>query len=188
MLIQMVSKMAKKILTIPTDETILRTKCAEIGEVDDSVITLAAELLETLRTSERPGVGIAAPQIGDTRRMIIVESTGWKNDKDELVGVISLQTLINPVITKFSEEKEERFEGCLSVPLNNGYVTRPKKIKVTAKDLEGKDVNINASGFLARVLQHEIDHLDGILFTDRITDKSKILNVNEPVNDRETEF
>ncbi len=180
--------MAKKILTIPKDETTLRTQCAEIEKIDDDVRELAAQLLETLRTSERPGVGIAAPQIGDTRRMVIVESTGWKNDKDEIVGVIALQTLINPEITKFSEEKEERFEGCLSVPLNNGYVTRPKKIKVTAVNLDGEAVNINASGFLSRVLQHEIDHLDGVLFTDRITDKTKLLAVNEPTDERETEY
>jgi len=180
--------MAKKILTIPEDEKFLRTKCEEIIEIDKKVLREAEELLEALRTSERPGVGLAAPQIGIGKRMIVIESTGWKNDKDELVGIIKLQTLLNPKVTKFSSEKEEKFEGCLSVPMYNGYVTRPKKIKVTAMDLSGKTVNINASGFLARVLQHEIDHLDGILFIDRIDEPSKLLDASQSVSDRETEY
>lgn len=178
----------KKILTIPADEKILRTKCEEIIEIDKKIVKQAAELLETLRTSERPGVGLAAPQVGILRRMIVIESTGWKNDKDELVGIIKQQTLINPRVTKYSEEKEEKFEGCLSVPMYNGYVTRPKKIKVTATDLSGKKVNINASGFLARVLQHEIDHLNGVLFIDRIDEPGKLLDASQAVSDRETEY
>jgi peptide deformylase len=178
----------KRINTIPEDESTLHTSCVVIQDIDETTLSLANDMLETLRSSERPGVGIAAPQIGILQRMIVVESTGWKNDKDELVGVIPLQTLINPKITKYSEEKEERFEGCLSVPQNNGYVERPKKIKVSALNLSGETVNIKASGFLSRVLQHEIDHLDGILFTDRIKDKTKILRVDEPAREHETEY
>lgn len=179
--------MEKRILTLPKDKNILKKPCVDITNIDKSIVALSDDLLETLRKSERPGVGIAAPQIGVSKNMIVIESTGWKNEKDEIIGMIPAQTLINPIITKYSEEKIEQFEGCLSVPENNGYVVRPKKIKVTAKNLDGKTIKIKASGFYSRVLQHEIDHLNGILFVDRIKDKSKLLKANEFYDENRTE-
>lgn len=176
------------ILYMPKDEQILRQKSANIVSVTPEIKTFIADMLETLRTSERPGVGLAAPQVGKNIRLIVIESTGWKNDKDELVGVIPTTVLINPEIIKKSEEKEERFEGCLSVPDYNGYVIRPKKVKVVALDETGKEILIKSSGFLARVLQHEIDHLDGILFTDHIKDKKKLESARESADEDITEY
>jgi peptide deformylase len=176
------------IICIPKDEERLRQVATPVAAIDDSVKTLISDLLETLRTSERPGVGLAAPQVGASVRLVVIESTGWKNDKDELVGVIPLMVLINPEVVKASEEKEERFEGCLSVPEYNGYVTRPKKVKVSAMDEAGNMKTIKASGFLARILQHEIDHLDGVLFIDHIRDKKKLLSVSAPTDETETEY
>jgi len=180
--------MAKlEILCLPEDEIILREKSQYISSVTPEIKSFIRDLLETLRTSERPGVGLAAPQVGKNIRIIVLESCGWKNDKDELVGVIPLKILINPEVIKFSEEKDERFEGCLSVPDYNGYVTRPKKVKVRALDENGNEVIIKASGFLARVLQHEIDHLNGILFIDHIKDKKKLLSAHEETDGHEAE-
>jgi len=180
--------MAKlEILCLPRDEAALRQKSLPVTSITPDIKALMGDLLETLRTSERPGVGLAAPQIGKNVRMIVLESEGWKNDKEELVGVIPLKILLNPEVIKVSEEKDERFEGCLSVPAYNGYVTRPKKIKVTALDENGNEILIKASGFLARVLQHEIDHLDGILFIDHIKNKKKLLNALEETNGHEAE-
>lgn len=177
-----------EILCIPKDEKTLRNKSEPILAIDKNTKKLISDMLETLRTSERPGVGLAAPQVGHNVRLVVIESDGWNNDKGELVGVIPKMILINPVITKFSEEKEERFEGCLSVPEYNGYVNRPKKIKVTALNENGGPVSLKASGFLSRVLQHEIDHLDGILFIDRIQNKEKIIPVNQPTKEHETDY
>lgn len=156
-----------------------------VESIDDETIKVVKDLLETLRTSERPGVGLAAPQIGENVRIVVIESSGWENDKGEIVGVIPTSVLINPVFTKKSEEKHEAFEGCLSVPDVGGYVERSKKVKVEATNEKGEKVCIKTSGFFARVLQHEIDHLDGILFIDVIKDKTKIVKLEEEVTENE---
>lgn len=166
-----------RILTIPTDEINLRKRSKEVTEITPEAKAVIADLIDTLKSSERPGVGLAAPQIGHNLRIVIIESEGYERDKGEIVDRIPRKILINPKITKFSKEKVVIEEGCLSVPTIMGNVKRPKKVKVEAQDEKGKKICINASGFLARVLQHEIDHLDGILFIDLIEDKKSIREI-----------
>jgi len=107
-----------------------------------------------------PGVGLAAPQVGVLQRVIIV-------DVDDEKGLIEL---INPEIINLSEEKVIMEEGCLSVPGKTGQVLRPKRVLVRGLNRNGKAVEIKADNLLARALQHEIDHLNGILFIDKIMD------------------
>lgn len=102
------------------------------------------------------GIGLAAPQIGIKRRMVVID-----------VGE-GLIELINPEITHFSEEKAGMDEGCLSVPGMRGYVMRPEKVTVKAQNRKGEWFTIEADGLLARCLQHEIDHLDGVLYVDKM--------------------
>jgi peptide deformylase len=154
-----------------------------VEKIDASTKQVVEDLLETLRTSERPGVGLAAPQIGENVRVVVIESEGYTRDIGEVVDAIPTLVLINPYINKYSKEKCVIEEGCLSVPDLLGPVERPKKVKVTAQDINGRTININASGFLARVLQHEIDHLDGILFIDLIPDQSKLIKISELSNE-----
>ena len=116
-------------------------------------------MIETMRVSK--GVGLAAPQVAVSKRIIVV---------DDQVGS-GLIALINPEITKFEGKTVEDFEGCLSIKGIYGKVPRASKIRVKALDIHGNEVRIKAEGFLARVLQHEIDHTNGVLFIDHIRDK-----------------
>ncbi len=122
--------------------------------LDTKTQKLIEDLMETLK-SEKDGVGIASPQVGVNKRIIVID------DKD-LKGIF-----VNPRITSHSTQKTESKEGCLSVPDVWGIVERYKKVHVKALDRQGKKVELKASGFPAVIFQHEIDHLDGILFIDR---------------------
>lgn len=152
-----------KILTIITDPNpILRKRSAELalGKIKTKELKeLCADMALTM--IKKDGVGLAAPQIGKNIRVITV------NTKD---GAICL---INPEITKASWLKEWGAEGCLSVPGVFGQVRRHKKVDCSYLNKDGKKEFMSASGLLARVLQHEIDHLDGILFTDKAKDLNK---------------
>ncbi|MGE5298168.1 MAG: peptide deformylase [Acidobacteriaceae bacterium] len=143
-----------KIITAP--DPILYKKTKPVKDIDQGLRQLAANMIETCRLLK--GIGIAAPQVGHSIRMCTIEL--------EDLGIPPF-ALINPKITKRSWKKIEMEEGCLSVPGVFGMVKRPISVKVTALNLEGNKVTINADGILARVLQHEIDHLDGILFTSK---------------------
>ena len=160
----------KKIITTPNP--ILDKKTQKIGEITEDIKNVAQDLIDTVRVAEDPeGAGLAATQIGISKRMCVVRNffedplNPQEIKSDDMV-------LINPKITHFSTEKETDWEGCLSVPNIYGLVERSRKVKVTAKDLDGNIVKIKAEGFFARTLQHEIDHLDGILFTSRIEGKT----------------
>lgn len=137
----------------------LREKSVPIQEVTDEIKALAAEMLTTMYKEE--GVGLAAPQIGKNIRMFVV---------DEGSGP---RVFINPQITGMSQELVEMEEGCLSVPGIYEKVVRPATIRLQAQNENGKREITEASGFLARVIQHEYDHLDGILFIDRINETKK---------------
>jgi peptide deformylase len=162
-------------LRIRTDgDPILREKAEGVIEIDEVTKSEIFDMLETLRNL--PGYGLAAPQVGISKKIVIIENRPVIDDEGNEIGEnIPLLILVNPKITKFSQEKCDFEEGCFSVPLYRGNVERPKKIRVKAQNEDGKEISINASGLLARVIQHEIDHLDGILFTDLITDKSKLI-------------
>jgi peptide deformylase len=151
----------RPILFLP--EPILRRKAHKVEKIDSDLKTLIADMIDTMRVA--PGVGLAAPQVGVPSRVIVVE---FGDENDEEVPK-KLYTLINPEITFPSEEKVSGIEGCLSVPGLLGEVERYTKAVVRGKNRQGKPVKITAEGWLARIFQHEIDHLDGILYPDRAT-------------------
>ena len=145
------------ILTIRTlGDPILRSKASPVTIFDDDLAQLSADMHETMRAA--PGVGLAATQVGRLLRMFVYDS----GDDGEQ------GTLVNPEITWTSEETEEAEEGCLSLPGTYYPVTRATAVRVRAQDTTGAPIEKEAEGFLARIFQHEIDHLDGILFIDRL--------------------
>ncbi len=152
-----------KILKYPN--RLLQEVSEEVTEVDAGVLSFIDDLLETMRAST--GIGIAAPQVGRLKRIIVVDVTPKNPGHGELV-------LINPVITARSGKRKGR-EGCLSVPGFIANIKRAKRVTVSALDREGKRVEIDARGFEAVALQHEIDHRDGTLFLDHITDMKRDL-------------
>ncbi len=141
---------------------VLRRKAAKINKVDKTIRQLASDMLETLR--EEGGVGLAAPQIGQSIRLIIVEYP--ENDEDE-DSPMKVYKLINPEIIWQSEETVIGVEGCLSIKGLVGEVERAESIRVKAQGISGRPLQIEASGWLARIFQHEIDHLEGICYVDR---------------------
>ncbi|MCM8746027.1 peptide deformylase [Thermomicrobium sp. CFH 73360] len=146
----------------------LRQKSLRMRTVDDEVRRLAQDLWDTVRAAR--GLGLAAPQIGVLRRIIVVSiPPDYVEEGDPGVEL----TLINPEIVRASG-RQVGLEGCLSIPGWYGEVPRFMHVTVKALDLDGREVRIKGSGLLARVLQHEIDHLDGILFIDRIEDRSTL--------------
>lgn len=155
----------------------LRQKANKIRRVDAGMRKLAAAMVETML--DAPGVGLAAPQVGMMLRLIVVHvPADYDEDGDPEINL----TLINPEIVKASGTQIEPPEGCLSMPHWIGNVPRAQRVVVKARDLDFKEVRIRANGFLARVLQHEIDHLDGILFPDRMIDKSSLRYIPPEAN------
>lgn len=144
-------------------DPILRHAAAEVDEVDSAVKDAVERMCETMRSSS--GVGLAAPQVGIGRKIIV-----FKPCPDEQRE----QILINPCITERRGTIEAE-EGCLSFPGIWGAIRRSSNIVVTGYDLKGNDVKVSASDFLARVLQHEIDHVEGMLFVDRMTPECRVL-------------
>jgi len=137
---------------------VLRQKSAAVPKVDDAVRRLVDDLFETMRAAK--GVGLAANQIGVARRVAVVDI--GEEDPPPLV-------LINPVIVERDDETETAEEGCLSIPEIFGEVTRAARIVVEALDQDGGHARVEAKGYKARAIQHEIDHLDGILFLDHLS-------------------
>lgn len=157
------------ILDIVKDpDPILRKKAIKLRKADEGIRKLADDMFETML--EAPGVGLAAPQIGKSIRLIVVHVP---EDEEDGTKETSLK-LLNPEIIK-AYGSELGAEGCLSIPGLAGDVERYTNITVKATDMDNKPVRIKAFGYLARVLQHEIDHLDGILFPDHIEDKKNHL-------------
>ena len=139
-------------------DPVLRKQCKIIKNIDGELVALSEDMIET--TLAVPGVGLAANQIGIPWRLFVV-NMGVETDKDNLI------TLINPEITAM-EGSELGEEGCLSIPDMIAEVNRATQIEVKAIDLNGNDVRFEAKGYLARALQHEMDHLNGVLFWDSL--------------------
>jgi len=154
-------------------DPILRQKATKLPKVDDSVRKLADDMWETMLAAD--GVGLAAPQIGLARRLIVVHVPAGYDQEDD--PEFSFR-LANPEIVK-AFGQQTGIEGCLSIPGWIGEVSRAEAVTVKALDMDGRQIRIKASGRLAVVLQHEIDHLDGILYTDRMTDLSTLRKVSE---------
>lgn len=135
-------------------DPVLRTKSKEIDKINDKINSLIDNMFETMYAED--GVGLAAPQVGILKRIAVVDI----GEGNEIV-------LINPEIIE-SNGKAIMEEGCLSIPGQLGEVIRSEEIKVRSLNREGKKIEFEAAGFEARAIQHEIDHLDGVLFVDKI--------------------
>lgn len=152
--------MTNKTINLFPDD-VLRRKAEAVDQFDQDLQILIDDMIDTMR--EAPGVGLAAPQIGVSKRVIVVE---FGDESDETIPK-QLYVLINPEITSMSEKIVEGIEGCLSVPGVVGDVERAQVVTVTGQSRTGKKVKIRAQGWLARIFQHEIDHINGVLYTDR---------------------
>lgn len=149
----------KPLTTFPED--VLRQEAETVETFDEDLKLLVDDMIETMRKA--PGVGLAAPQIGISKRIIVVE---FGDEYDDTVPN-QLYVLINPEITKKSNATLTGIEGCLSVPGLVGEVERSSTVTVVGQDLDGEKVKIRAQGWLARIFQHEVDHINGVLYTDR---------------------
>jgi peptide deformylase len=159
-------------------DPVLRTKGARVEEIDNRVRELAEDMIETMHAAH--GIGLAAQQIGQPLQLTVLDvsqvedrPSTMKLNGNEIDPRTSMPiVLINPEIT-LSAETEIGIEGCLSFPEITGDIERPVSAIVRAEDLEGNKIEIEASGLLARAIQHEIDHLNGILFIDRMNSAAK---------------
>jgi len=142
-------------------EDVLRQKAQLVESFDAELQKLVDDMIETMRAA--PGVGLAATQIGVPKRVIVIE---FGDEFDESIPE-QLFVVINPEIVQQSKEEIAGIEGCLSVPGLIGEVSRAQVVTVRGKDQFGKKVNIRAQGWLARIFQHEVDHINGVLYTDR---------------------
>ena len=149
----------REIVTIP--EPVLRRKARKVTDFGPGLQTLIDDMVETMH--DAPGVGLAAPQVDIPLRVIVVEF----GDEENAEVPPKLYTLANPEIVRASEETTVGTEGCLSVPGLVGDVERSLSLTVKGQNRLGRTVRLKASGWLARIFQHEIDHLNGVLFTDR---------------------
>ena len=155
----------RKIVTLP--DTVLRRKAHAVTKIDKNLHTLIDDMVETMR--EAPGVGLAAPQIGLSERIIVIEYFEREEDEEKEDALKKVWAVLNPEIIKASEERVMGVEGCLSIPGLVGEVERHAAVQVKGMNRHGKPMKIKAEGWLARIFQHEIDHLNGVLFTDRAT-------------------
>jgi peptide deformylase len=148
----------KPLIILP--DPVLRQVSAPLEQVDDAVRGLASDMLDTMY--DAPGIGLAAIQIGVPKRMLVIDLS--KEDEDK-----KPQVYINPQIVQFSDERASYEEGCLSIPDYYAEVERPARITIKFVGLDGKENMFDAEGLLATCLQHEVDHLNGVLFIDYIS-------------------
>jgi peptide deformylase len=165
---------------VQSGEAVLRGRAVEIEPQEfgsPALEALVARMVETMRAA--PGVGLAAPQIGVAKRVIVFEdpeayqlklSPAERAERERVV--VSLQVLVNPVLTPIGDERATFFEGCLSVAGFVGLVERAREVQVTGFDARGKPVSLQLRGWPARILQHEVDHLNGTLYVDRMMPRS----------------
>jgi len=139
---------------------VLRRKAEDVPEIDDAIRKIASNMFETMYAAE--GIGLAAPQIDKSIRLFVIDL----NPIDESEGK---RVFVNPLIYEYGDETDEFEEGCLSIPTVREIVIRPTRIRIRYQDLEGEHFDEEVDEFLARVIQHEYDHLEGILFTDHLS-------------------
>jgi len=140
-------------------DPVLRVKCRPVTEFDSRLKKLAADMVETMHAA--PGVGLAAPQVGVDLRLAVVDVSVGEDPSQ-------VRVLVNPEVVEHSGGLESEVEGCLSLPGISDKVERPLLVTVRAQDVEGRPFELRAEGYHARAIAHEIDHLDGILFTDHL--------------------
>ncbi len=142
-------------------EEALRDPGVVVDAFDDELRALVEDLLETMYFAE--GIGLAAPQIGASVRVCVLD---LRDEDDPEAG---RWVFVNPIIVESSSDEDKAPEGCLSIPEMEEVVTRPARVTVRGFDAEGQAIEVEADGLLARAIQHEIDHLDGVLFIDRLS-------------------
>ena len=162
--------MKKKIIIEP--DPILRKKCEPLEKVDDDVRKLMKDMLETMY--DAPGIGLAAVQVGILKRIVVIDISKDGENKDPLF-------LINPTIVKKSKKTSVYEEGCLSLPGQFAEIERPSECHLKYIDYDGKDNELKADGLLATCIQHEIDHLNGILFIDYLSKLKKDMIIKKLV-------
>jgi len=150
----------RQIVTLP--DPVLRRKAKPVAHFDSDLQTLIDDMIDTMRAA--PGVGLAAPQVGVSQRVIVVEYFEADEQED---APKKLYVVVNPELKQSSEEVEMGVEGCLSVIGLQGEVERHLAVTVRGRTRRGQPVKIKAKGWMARIFQHEIDHLEGVVFTDR---------------------
>jgi len=171
----------------PSGDPALREKAKKVRDFGPSLQELIDDMVETMRHA--PGVGLAAPQVGVSLRVAVIELPEYENEVEETRDPYrgKLIVICNPEVVK-SWGKEEQQEGCLSMPRYVGDVPRATRVVVKAQDRRGKQIRLRAEGFMARVLQHEIDHLNGMVFVDRVESLDKLYRIeptDEDATDRE---
>ena len=162
--------MKRKILIEP--DPILRKKCEPLEKVDADIRKLMQDMLETMY--DAPGIGLAAVQIGILKRLIVIDISKDEKKKDPLF-------LINPVILKSSKKTSTYEEGCLSLPGQFAEIERPAECLLKYIDLSGKEKELKAEGLLSTCIQHEVDHLNGILFIDYLSKLKKEMIIKKLV-------
>ena len=140
-------------------DSVLRKKCLKVENIDETLVTLADDMIETMYAAS--GLGLAANQVGVTSDLFVIDVGIEKEKRDPVI-------IINPVITA-SEEEVIAEEGCLSIPEVFAQVKRSQQVEVKGYDLKGNELRYEAEGFLARAFQHEMDHLNGVLFWDNLS-------------------
>lgn len=160
-----------QIVTLPDEG--LRKKARPVTKFDAELQTLIDDMVETMRVAN--GVGLAAPQIGQSRQLAIIESLPKTDDEEnEIEDSRDLFVIVNPRIVWESNDVIDGIEGCLSIPGYLGEVERPYSVRVRAQDRHGKPLKFRLKGWTARIFQHEIDHLNGVLFIDKLTARENL--------------
>lgn len=159
-------------------DPVLRKKTKKVEKISKDTQKLLDDMVETMHKAN--GMGLAAPQVGVSLRVAVVEvpKDAAEKSEEEKAGTVQYQ-LVNPEVVKQSDDTWEHQEGCLSIPGWRGDVERPNKIVVRALDRAGNRIKIEAEGMLARALLHEIDHLDGVLYIDKLVSPDRVWRVNE---------
>lgn len=155
--------MAIRALHHPRDDSVLRQKARRVPTIDSSIQRLIDDMVETMQQTK--GVGLAAPQVGVSLRVVVLQMPG-----EEPIAII------NPKIVKRVGEREVT-EGCLSIPGYAGEIKRSVSVTVKGRDRQGKTIRIKATGLMAQALEHELDHLNGILYIDHIEGQDKLHKV-----------
>jgi peptide deformylase len=157
----------------------LRERARPLQNITPEIRQLAADMVETMHAYD--GIGLAATQVAEMHRILVIEIP----EDEDIWGSGELYVVVNPEIVRESRETEVGTEGCLSVPGYLGEVERSEEVLVRGLDLQGKKFRLRPKGFLARVFQHEIDHLDGVLYIDRLTAPDRIWEVKPGTEEQE---
>jgi len=174
-----------QIVTLPDEG--LRKKARPVAKFDDELQTLIDNMIETMRAAN--GVGLAAPQIGQSIQLAVIETLPKVDEEGEdIPNSRELFVIANPRIVWESREVIDGIEGCLSIPGYVGEVERAYAVRIRAQDRRGKNIKLRLKGWTARIFQHEIDHLNGVLYIDKLTDRENFWTDEEYYQMRQEEF